>query len=56
MLEFIEDILGLAEFDLCAELEDASSGLVGGGELGGVVVEDGLELTLVESGVDVEEF
>jgi len=49
----VEDFLRLAQLDLGAELEDACEGFVGGAERGGVVVEDGRVLTLVEGGVDV---
>lgn len=46
--------VGLAEGDLGAELEGSGGQLVFGGEGGGVEVEDGLVLALVEGVVDVD--
>lgn len=49
-------MVGLAEGDFGAELQDAGGEVVFGGERGGVEVEDGLVLALVEGAVDVDEF
>ena len=48
-------MLGLALGDFGAELEDARGEVVLGGEGGGVEVEDGLVLALVEGVVNVDE-
>jgi len=55
VLGFGEDLVVLAECDFCAEFEDSGGEGVGGGEGGGVEVEDFLVLALVVGVVDVDE-
>lgn len=56
ILDFGEDLVGLAESDFGAELQEAGGEVVFRGERGGVKVENGLVLALVEGAVDVDEF
>jgi len=56
ILNFGENLVGLAEGDFGAELQDAGGEVVFGGERGGVEVEDGLVLALVKGAVDVDKF